>query len=114
MMFPDSRPLWINLRSLTCSTGAHEEHQMPTKRSVLVAGATGQQGGAVAQALLAKRHRVRALTRKPESDIAQRLMSAGAELVNGDLGDTASVLNSANGVDTVFLMGHSNDVGSDG
>jgi uncharacterized protein YbjT (DUF2867 family) len=86
---------------------------MPTKRSVLVAGATGQQGGAVAQALLAKRHRVRALTRKPESDIAQRLMSAGAELVNGDLGDTASVLKAANGVDTVFLMGNSNEVGSE-
>jgi uncharacterized protein YbjT (DUF2867 family) len=40
---------------------------MSTKRSVLVAGATGQQGGAVARALLSRGHLVRALTRKPDS-----------------------------------------------
>jgi len=38
---------------------------MSTKRSVLVTGATGQQGGAVARALLSRGHRVKALTRKP-------------------------------------------------
>ena len=36
---------------------------MSTKRSVLVTGATGQQGGAVARALLSRGHRVKALTR---------------------------------------------------
>ena len=35
---------------------------MSTKRSVLVTGATGQQGGAVARALLSRGHRVKALT----------------------------------------------------
>src|SRR5713226_4298261 len=65
---------------------------MSTKRSVLVTGATGQQGGAVARALLARGHRVKALTRKPDSDAARQLMSAGADLVTGDLGNAASVL----------------------
>jgi uncharacterized protein YbjT (DUF2867 family) len=36
-------------------------------------------------------------------------MSAGADLVTGDLGDTASVLKAASGVDTMFLMGNANE-----
>src|SRR3984957_17310107 len=88
-----------------------EEHHMSTKRNVLVTGATGQQGGAVARALLSRGHRVRALTRKPDSDAARQLISAGADLVTGDLGDTASVLKAASGVDTMFLMGNSNEAG---
>src|SRR6202043_3330699 len=54
---------------------------MSTERRVLVTGATGQQGGAVARALLARGHRVKALTRKPDSGAARQLMSAGADLV---------------------------------
>src|SRR5208282_5342774 len=86
---------------------------MSTKRSVLVAGATGQQGGAVARALLAMGHRVKALTRKPDSDAARQLVSAGADLVTGDLGNPASVLKAASGVDTMFLMGNSTETGSE-
>src|SRR6202008_4527553 len=86
---------------------------MSTKQSVLVTGATGQQGGAVARALLSRGHRVRALARKPDSDAARQLMSAGADLVTGDLGDTASVLKAASGVGTMFLMGDSNEVGTE-
>jgi uncharacterized protein YbjT (DUF2867 family) len=86
---------------------------MSTKRSVLVAGATGQQGGAVARALLSRGHRVKALTRNPDSDAARRLMSAGADIVTGDLGDTASILRAASGVDTLFLMGNVNEVGTE-
>jgi uncharacterized protein YbjT (DUF2867 family) len=33
----------------------------------MVTGATGQQGGATARALLSREHRVEALTRKPDS-----------------------------------------------
>ena len=84
---------------------------MTTKRSVLVTGATGQQGGAVAHALLSRGHRVKALTRKPDSDAARRLASAGAEVVAGDLGDAASVVKAASGVDTMFLMGNSYEAG---
>ena len=84
---------------------------MSTKRGVLVTGATGQQGGAVARALLSKGHHVKALTRKPESDAARQLVSAGAEVVTGDLGDAASVLNAARGVEAMFLMGNSYEAG---
>jgi uncharacterized protein YbjT (DUF2867 family) len=86
---------------------------MTTPRTVLVTGATGQQGGAVARALLARGHRVRALTRKPDSDSARQLASAGAEIVSGDLGDAASVAKAASGADTMFLMGNSYERGTE-
>jgi uncharacterized protein YbjT (DUF2867 family) len=85
---------------------------MSIKRSVLVAGATGQQGGAVAEALLSRGHRVRALTRRPDGEAARRLAAAGAEIVAGDLDDTAAVLKAAEGVDTMFLMGNSYEAGT--
>lgn len=84
---------------------------MTTKRRVLVTGVTGQQGGAVARALLSSGHRVKALTRRPDSDAARQLASAGAEIVTGDLGDTASVMKAAKDVDTMFLMGNSYEAG---
>ena len=84
---------------------------MSTKRSVLVTGATGQQGGAVARALVSRGHRVKALTRKPDSDAARQLVSAGADLVIGDLGDADSVLKAASGVGAMFLMGNSYEAG---
>ena len=64
---------------------------MSTKRSVLVAGATGQQGGAVARQLLSRGHKVRALTRKPQGEAAKALASSGAEVVPGDLDDVGSL-----------------------
>jgi uncharacterized protein YbjT (DUF2867 family) len=84
---------------------------MTTKRNVLVTGATGQQGGAVARALLSRGHRVKALTRKPDSEAARRLASAGAVVEAGDLGDAASVVKAARGIDTLFLMGNSYEAG---
>jgi uncharacterized protein YbjT (DUF2867 family) len=87
---------------------------MASKRTVLVSGATGQQGGAVARALLARGHHVRALTRKPDSEAARRLASAGADIVAGDLGDAGSVARAASGVDTMFLMGNSYEAGTEG
>ena len=84
---------------------------MSTKRSVLVTGATGQQGGAVARALLSRGHRVKALTRKPDSDAARRLVAAGVDIEVGDFGDTASLVKAATGIDTMFLMGNSYEAG---
>ena len=54
---------------------------MSDKRSVLITGATGQQGGAVAHALMSKGHRVKALTRKPDSDAARRYQPPGSVAV---------------------------------
>ncbi|TIO75318.1 MAG: NmrA/HSCARG family protein [Mesorhizobium sp.] len=84
---------------------------MTSKRTVLVTGATGQQGGAVARALLSRGYSVKALTRRPDSDAARRLASAGADIVAGDLGDAASVVGAAKGIDTMFLMGNSYEAG---
>lgn len=84
---------------------------MTAKLSILVTGATGQQGGAIARALLSRGHRVKALTRKPDSDAARNLAAAGADVVAGDLGDADSVVEAASGVDTMFLMGNSYEAG---
>jgi uncharacterized protein YbjT (DUF2867 family) len=86
---------------------------MTTQRNVLVTGATGQQGGAVARALLSRGHRVKALARKPDSDAARRLAASGVIVEAGDLGDAASVARAAAGVDTMFLMGNSYESGTD-
>lgn len=71
---------------------------MSTDRLVLVTGATGSQGGGVARELLAKGWRIRALTRRPDSDKARALATAGAEVVAGDLDDLPSVRSALAGV----------------
>lgn len=58
---------------------------------ILVTGATGQQGGATARELLAAGHKVRAMTRNPSSSAARALAALGAEIVQGDLNDQASL-----------------------
>lgn len=86
---------------------------MSNTRSVLVTGATGQQGGAVVRTLIARGHRVKAISRRPDSEGAKRLTAAGVEVVAGDLDDAASVAAAAEGVDTMFLMGNSYEAGTD-
>ncbi|MGR9164123.1 NmrA/HSCARG family protein [Rhizobium leguminosarum] len=86
---------------------------MSNTRSVLVTGATGQQGGAVVRALIARGHRVKAISRRPESDGAKRLAAAGVEVVAGNLDDGASVAAAAEGIDAMFLMGNSYEAGTD-
>src|SRR5881227_249935 len=61
------------------------------KGVIVVTGATGQQGGAVARELLARKHTVRAMTRTPDSDAAKALARQGAEIVKGDLDDEATL-----------------------
>jgi uncharacterized protein YbjT (DUF2867 family) len=78
---------------------------MSRRLTVLVTGATGQQGSAVAEALLAGGHSVRALTRRTSTDAARRLERMGAAVIAGDFADTASLVTAARGVDTAFLMG---------
>ncbi|NUT96524.1 MAG: NmrA/HSCARG family protein [Saccharothrix sp.] len=58
---------------------------------VVVTGATGRQGGAVARHLLASGRRVRALTRDPDSPAARALARLGAEVVRGDMADRDSL-----------------------
>ncbi len=84
------------------------------KDKILVTGATGQQGGAVARELLAAGHSVRAMTRKPDSDAAQALAALGAEVVAGDLDDTASLAAALDGVWGVFAVQNSWEAGIEG
>jgi uncharacterized protein YbjT (DUF2867 family) len=71
---------------------------------VLVLGATGTQGGAIARELLAAQHPVRALVRDPLSDRARALSAAGASLVSGDLGDQASLTQAFAGVEVAYAI----------
>jgi NAD(P)-dependent dehydrogenase (short-subunit alcohol dehydrogenase family) len=74
------------------------------ERTILVTGATGQQGGAVARALFAEGWKVRAFVRDPGKPAAQDLESLGAELTVGDLNDTASVERALAGAYGVYAV----------
>jgi uncharacterized protein YbjT (DUF2867 family) len=87
---------------------------MSRQMSVLVTGATGQQGGAVARALLAEGFHVRALTRKPDGPSARQLAVQGAEIVVGDLNSPQTIRAAARGADAMFLMGNFYEAGEAG
>ncbi len=75
--------------------------------TVLVTGATGTQGGAVADHLLSGDHgefEVHALTRHPESNEAHDLAERGAEVVEGDLSEQNVLRPLVEEVDAVFGM----------
>ncbi|MEW2288462.1 NmrA family NAD(P)-binding protein [Streptomyces sp. NPDC047841] len=71
---------------------------------VLVLAATGGQGGAVTDALLGRRARVRALVRDPGRSSARELAERGVEVVAGSLGDRASLASAMRGVAGVFAF----------
>lgn len=75
-----------------------------TNQTILVTGATGRQGGAAAHHLLQHGVSVRALVRDPNKPSAQELKQAGAELVQGDLNDRASLDQALQGAAGVFSM----------
>jgi uncharacterized protein YbjT (DUF2867 family) len=60
-------------------------------RTILVSGATGQQGGAVLRHLRERHFPVRALTRDANSPKARTLMTPGVEPVSADLDNPASL-----------------------
>jgi uncharacterized protein YbjT (DUF2867 family) len=67
---------------------------MSDKKIIAIVGSTGAQGGGLARAILADSggdFAVRALTRDPSKEAAQALQSAGAEVVQADLDDEASL-----------------------
>ena len=70
---------------------------------VLVTGATGFTGGALARYLAGSGHRVRALVRHASSeDVRRGLTAAGIELVDGDLRDAAALDRACDGVEVVY------------
>lgn len=73
-------------------------------RLILVTGATGTQGGAVARELLERGYAVRGLTRDPQSEDAQALADLGAEMVAGNYDNAASLAAAMEGVHGVFAV----------
>lgn len=79
--------------------------QVNAERLILVTGATGNQGGAVARHLLQRGNfKVRALVRDPNKPTAKALQQAGAELVKGDLNERTSLDRALKAVTGVFSM----------
>ncbi|MFF4879622.1 NmrA/HSCARG family protein [Micromonospora sp. NPDC000668] len=67
---------------------------MSETKTIAVVGATGAQGGGLANAILADprgEFTLRALTRRPDSDAARELASRGAQVVEADLDDESSL-----------------------
>ena len=62
---------------------------MSNPRSILITGATGHQGGAVAAALEGKGFELFCMTRRPDSPAAKALAERGHRIVRGDLDDPA-------------------------
>jgi uncharacterized protein YbjT (DUF2867 family) len=71
---------------------------------ILVTGATGNQGGAVARHLLSKGYKVRAMTRKLQGDKAREISALGAELVQADYDEPGSLEKALEGVWGVFAV----------
>jgi uncharacterized protein YbjT (DUF2867 family) len=75
--------------------------KLPT---ILVTGATGQQGGATAHALLGRGVPLKALVRDRHKASAQAIGKLGAELIEGDLESPDTLTAALKGVDGVFLI----------
>ena len=87
---------------------------MANGNTILVSGATGQQGGAVARQLLDRGISVRALTRDAGKPAARELAERGAEIVEGDLEDHESLERALEGVYGVFSVQQFWGIGSEG
>ena len=73
-------------------------------KTILITGATGNQGGATLHNLLGKGFTLRALTRKPESDKARALANNGVDVVQGDLNDPESLKKALAGAWGVYAV----------
>jgi uncharacterized protein YbjT (DUF2867 family) len=80
---------------------------MSEQKIIAVVGATGQQGGGVARAILddpERRFALRALTRNPDSAAAKALAARGAEVVAADLDDESSLTKAFEGAYGAYLV----------
>jgi uncharacterized protein YbjT (DUF2867 family) len=84
---------------------------MTSRRTILITGVTGKQGGAVAQALQGTGFNLRGLTRKPDSEQATALARHGVDIVKGDLDDEATLRHALAGVWGVFGVQNAGEAG---
>jgi uncharacterized protein YbjT (DUF2867 family) len=87
---------------------------MADKKTVLITGATGKQGGAVLRELAGEDFALRAMTRKPDSDAARALAKSGVEVVAGNLDDAASLQRVLTGAWGVFAVQNTWEAGVEG
>lgn len=71
---------------------------------IVVTGATGRQGGAVARHLLAEGWQVRGVTRSPDSSAARELAALGVQMVRADMADLDAARAACAGVHGVFSV----------
>jgi uncharacterized protein YbjT (DUF2867 family) len=92
----------------TSSTSSTEVGSMGTgKKIIAVVGATGQQGGGLARAILGDPQgpfALRVLTRSTDSAAARELAARGADVVQADLDDEASMLRAFEGAYGAFVV----------
>jgi uncharacterized protein YbjT (DUF2867 family) len=74
------------------------------RRTIVVTEATGLQGGAVARRLLQDGWHVRGLTRNAASKQAQALRALGAEIVQGDMAEAASLRRAFEGAYGIYSV----------
>ena len=86
---------------------------MNQKLVVVVAGGTGKQGGAVVKSLLERGHKVRSITRSPDSAKAKELADAGVTLVCASLEDTTALTKALEGATSLFAMTTPYEAGAD-
>jgi uncharacterized protein YbjT (DUF2867 family) len=84
---------------------------MTSNRTILITGATGKQGGAVARALEGAGFNLRGLTRKPESEQAAALARHGVNIVRGDLDDEVTLRRALTGAWGVFGVQNTGEAG---
>jgi uncharacterized protein YbjT (DUF2867 family) len=84
---------------------------MTGARTILITGVTGNQGGAVAQALKGSRFHLRGLTRAPDGERAAALARHGVEVVKGDLDDEATLRRALSDTWGVFGVQNSLEAG---
>lgn len=84
----------------------------PRGKTALVFGATGQQGGSVANALRLNGWRVRALVRDTNTDKSEALAAKGIQPVRGDLADMHSIRAAMAGTYGVFSVQPSSGQGA--
>jgi uncharacterized protein YbjT (DUF2867 family) len=78
--------------------------QNKDKKTILVTGATGKQGGAVLRHLINHGWHVRVICRDPNKTTAQECAETGVEVLKGDLDDRNSVLRAAKGVYGIYSV----------
>lgn len=85
-----------------------------SSRVILVSGATGTQGGAVARELVSRGYTVRGLTRSPDSEASMALSALGVQMVRGNFDDPASLDTALEGAYGTFSVQQYRGIGVEG